>query len=433
MKLRGKFMAYFLAFALVPILIIGIINYFETRVSNVNYAFDTLKAQENISKVSIQDKINTIVGIGEKDAASVSIKNYVKTVNEAKQDDVSKNNIKTDFKNITNNFKYYANIALTDKNGVGIADAAGGLENQNLSENDYFTKSKESKKTYISQVKKSKTTGKPVIVISEPIFVDNQFQGILLQSIDLTIMSQNLVDNISMGKTGSLFAMQDDGTMIIHKDKDEIFNKNFLNVDVSSKILKDKKGTIEYTYKGVDKLAAYDYNSTLGWIFVASIEKSELMGTSNAVLRTTIILSLIAVILSIILSLFITKKLSSPIIKVSNAMNRLAEGDFTIEVKSKSKDEIGHMSRKLGTTIGSIRESIGEVKHTSISIGENINMLSQNSSEMLTSVNEVSNAIQDVASGATSQAEDLMDVVNMVSDFTNELESANDKLVSVNS
>lgn len=122
-------MAYFLAFALVPILIIGIINYFETRVSNVNYAFDTLKAQENISKVSIQDKINTIVGIGEKDAASVSIKNYVKTVNEAKQDDVSKNNIKTDFKNITNNFKYYANIALTDKNGVGIADAAGGLEN----------------------------------------------------------------------------------------------------------------------------------------------------------------------------------------------------------------------------------------------------------------------------------------------------------------
>ncbi|UZW14503.1 methyl-accepting chemotaxis protein [Clostridium pasteurianum] len=432
MKLRSKFMVCFLAFALIPILIIGTINYFQTRLSNINSAFDTLRAQENLSKISIQDKINTIAAMGKKDSSNTIIRNYMKTINNSKKDDTLKNNIKDGFKSTKEDFSYYANIALTDKNGKCTVDASGILENMDLAKNDYFIKAKEDSKTYISSVKKSQSTGNPVIVISEPIFVDNQFQGVLLQSIDLTNMSQNLINSISIGKTGGVFVVENDGTMIIHKDKGEIFNKNFLNVNAANKILKDKKGTIEYTYKGEDKLAAYDYDSNLGWIFVATIGKSELMGTSNTVLKTTVILSLIAIISSILLSLIITKRLSAPIIKVSEAMNRLSEGDFTINVHSESKDEIGHMSRKLDNTIKSVRGSVAEVKNTSVSIGEDINILSKNSSEMVTSVNEVSNAIQDVAAGSTSQAEDLMDVVNMVSDFTKELEETNNRLVKVN-
>jgi methyl-accepting chemotaxis protein len=425
-------MLYFLAFALIPILIIGTINYFETKVSNMNSAFDTLSGQENLSKISIQDKINTMASIGKQNASSNLIRDYVKTINDSKQDDASKNNIRNSFKELNSDFAYYANIALTDKNGKCIVDNVGTLENKDLGQTNYFMGAKNDNKTYMSPVKKSETTGNPVIIISEPIVVDNQFQGILLQSIDLTNMSKDLMKNIAIGKTGNVFVIQNDGTMIIHKDKGEIFNKNFLKVNVANKILKDKKGTIEYTYNGEDKLAAYDYDSKLGWIFVGNITKSELMGTSSMILKTTVILSIIAIILSILISLVITKILSRPIIRVSESMNKLAEGDFTIKVHSEGKDEIGHMSRRLDNTIKSVRGSIAEVKHTSLSIGEYANTLSKNSSEMVTAVNEVSSAIQDVASGAASQAEDLMDVVNMVSDFTRELDTVNTKLVKVN-
>ena len=432
MKLRNKFMLYFLAFALIPVLIIGTINYFQAKISNMNSAFSTLQGQENLGKVFIQDKIETIGDIGKQNAASSLVKDYVKTINDFKQDNSAKDNIKSTFKEINKDFPYYANIALTDKNGKCIVDNEGSLETKDLGQENYFTGVKNNNKTYISPVKKSATTGNPVIVISEPIVVDNQFQGILLQSVDLTAISKDILANMVIGKAGDIYVIQNDGTMIINKNKDEIFNKNFLKINAANKIIRDKKGTIEYIYNGQDKLAAYNYDSSLGWIFVTSIPKAELMGTSDMILKTTVILSIIAIVLCAILSFFITKLISGPIVKVSQSMDRLAEGDFTIEVNSKGKDEIGHMSRELNTTIRKVRNSIADVKDTALTIGESAVTLLQTSSEMVTSVNEVSNAIQDVAGGATSQAQDLMDVVNMVSDFTRELDAANSKLEKVN-
>lgn len=432
MKLRSKFMLYFLSFALIPVIVIGAINYFETKVSNMNSAFDTLQGQENLSKVFIQDKIKTIGNIGKQNAASNLIEDYMKTINNSRQDDAAKDSIKATFKEMNQDFPYYANIALIDKNGKCIVDNEGSLETKDLGQENYFAGAKNNNKTYISPVKKSATTGNPVIVISEPIIVDNQFQGILLQSVDLTNISKDLLTNMTIGKAGDIYVIENDGTMIINRNKGEIFNKNFLKINVANKIIKDKKGTIEYTYNGQDKLAAYDYDSDLGWIFVTNIPKAELMGTSSMILKTTVTLSIIAIVLCAILSFFITKVISGPIVRVSESMDRLAEGDFTIEVNSKGKDEIGHMSRKLGQTINRVRSSIADVKSTSLTIGESAAVLSHTSGEMVTAVNEVSNAIQDVASGATSQAQDLMDVVNLVSDFTKELDAANSKLLKVN-
>lgn len=167
-------------------------------------------------------------------------------------------------------------------------------------------------------------------------------------------------------------------------------------------------------------------------ISIINYIETRVYGISSA-LKTTVILSLISIMLSMLLSFIITKKLLMPIIKVLENMDKFSKGDFTINVNVQSKDEIGYMSTKMNKTIKGFRESIAQVRNTSISIGEDINILSKNSNEMVTSVNEVSSAIQDVASGATSQAEDLMDVVNRVSDFTNELEETNNKLVKVNS
>lgn len=203
-------MLYFLAFALIPVLVIGTINYFQAKASNTNSAFDTLRGQENISKVFIQDKIKTLGNVGKQSATSSLVKDYVKTINDSKQDAVAKDKIKAAFKEMNGDFPYYENIALTDKNGKTILDNTGKLENQDLGQMNYFTGAKNDNKIYISPVKKSITTGNPVIVISEPIVIDNQFQGILLQSVDLTAISKDLLTNMTIGKDGQMFVIENE-------------------------------------------------------------------------------------------------------------------------------------------------------------------------------------------------------------------------------
>jgi len=431
MKLKGKFISMFIAFALVPVLITGILIFTISQSSSVNEAKANLVNQSKTAMTSIKESASLIIKSGQDMSQMPIINNYLKSIETGKEDLTLKNGVLDKFKSSIKTFEVYDDILLLDNNGTVLTSALGSLDGKNLSDLEYIVRMKASKKVEISKVKKSLGSGNPIFAAAIPILDSNSnIRGTLITTVSLSSVSK-ILNNFQIGDTGYIFIVENDGTAIAHKNEKEILEKNLLKIDIGQSILDKKKGVDQYTYSGVKKLVAFDTDNDFGWTYIATIPLNELTKTANLVLKVLAGIILLTIVSGATLAIIISKGLSKPIVKVSEAMNKIAHGDFTVSVNSKGKDEIAHMSNNLNETLNSIRESISAVKDTASEVGASADTLADTSSQMTLVANEVAQAIQEVARGASEQAGEIMDAVNLLNDFTEQLSIVENKLINV--
>jgi len=63
-----------------------------------------------------------------------------------------------------------------------------------------------------------------------------------------------------------------------------------------------------------------------------------------------------------ILTYFLSKRLSEPITKLSDAANKISHGDFSVRTNIKSHDEIGYLSSSFDSMAQKLQESLFEIK-----------------------------------------------------------------------
>ncbi|GCD10248.1 methyl-accepting chemotaxis protein [Clostridium tagluense] len=432
MKLRGKFISMFIAFALIPVLTAGATIMLIMQNSSMKEARSSLQQQEQSAMTSISESISLIIKSGQDMSNNPSINSYLNILQTGKTDLQLKNQIVNGFKSTMKTYGIYDNILLLDKNGTIMISALGTTDGKSLSSREYYLRMKEAKKTQISKVLKSSSSGNNIVIVSVPILdANNEVRGSILTSVSLSGVSK-IINGIKIGDTGSIYIIESDGTAVAHINEKEILQKNILKLDIGKEILENKQGIGQYTYKGVNKLLAYDTNKELGWTFVANIPVNELTKTASLVIIVLACIILLTIIMATAIAIIIAKGISKPIEKVSGAMSKIAEGDFTITVNEKGKDEIAQMSGKLNKTLVSLKESIKGVKDTSNEVGTSAVTLSSTSRQMTDVANEVASAIQEVAKGASEQASEISDVVSLLNDFTRQLTLVEDKLINVN-
>ncbi|BAF58187.1 hypothetical membrane protein [Pelotomaculum thermopropionicum SI] len=113
------------------------------------------------------------------------------------------------------------------------------------------------------------------------------------------------------------------------------------------------------------------------------------------VISISVILSLAALLIGMILSFFISSSIKKPIKEMVDGANRFAQGDFTGEIKAASSDEVGDLARSLNDMSKQLRELISEVV-------TNAQTLAAHSEELAASGQEVSASIEEVA-GTTNE------------------------------
>ena len=64
-----------------------------------------------------------------------------------------------------------------------------------------------------------------------------------------------------------------------------------------------------------------------------------------------------------VLTYFLSKRLSEPITKLSDAANKITQGDFSVRTNIKSHDEIGHLSSSFDSMAQKLQESLIEIKN----------------------------------------------------------------------
>jgi methyl-accepting chemotaxis protein len=108
--------------------------------------------------------------------------------------------------------------------------------------------------------------------------------------------------------------------------------------------------------------------------------------TRNIVIIATVLSISIGVALALILTTLIAKPLAS----VTAVANKLADGDLTIDIDARGKDEIGQLTVAFRNMVGKLREVVADVR----AVSDNVASGAQ----------ELSSGAQQISQGATEQA-----------------------------
>lgn len=133
--------------------------------------------------------------------------------------------------------------------------------------------------------------------------------------------------------------------------------------------------------------------------------KTEANNALQKTLLTSIAIIITLLILSFIVAYSISKRLSNPIVEISDKMREISEGNLKVYINIKQQDEVGLLANavnqmviKLREIIDKISTSSSEIMNASGQMSDSSQQLSQGANEQAASTEEVSSSMEEMAS-----------------------------------
>lgn len=224
--------------------------------------------------------------------------------------------------------------------------------------------------------------GTPIIYFCAPMkkggLDDGELIGVVYFGINGSML-RDIINEISVGRTGETYIMDENGTYIAcmdQKNVDEGMNnvnhthKNNAEYDCLSELEKqaiamtDNESTVfgQVNGGGVDRYLAYSLvDGTDGWVIGVTTEVNEWMSQTTLAIAITVIVGLVVIAAAIIVCIVTANGIANPIKKTVDVMNALAEGNLNVSVDHTSDDETGQLADSINSTINSLNGYMGEM------------------------------------------------------------------------
>lgn len=267
-----------------------------------------------------------------------------------------------------------------------------------------------------------KATKEAVITAAKVITDRSTKQVVGVIGIDISLDElESLVSDIKVSHNGYPFLLDQSGTALVHPTMrgEDLSQLSFIEEMYQS----SDKGTIDYTYEDQDRVLIYDSLNTTGWKIGTVYFDQDLKAAANELRNTNLTISGVIIIIAIIIIYIISKSISRPISRLTREVSKVAGGDFTVTLTSKSKDEVGQLTGNFNIMVANIKQLIGAVKDSSTTISTSSENLSAISEETTASNEEVARAVTEIANGATGVASTCEDTNQRTSQLSVLIES----------
>ncbi len=143
----------------------------------------------------------------------------------------------------------------------------------------------------------------------------------------------------------------------------------------------------------------------------------------------TIIASIVLVILSAVASYMLTKRTASPLQKLAQNANQVAEGDLTVQLDAKEgrKDEIGQLENAFQYMVTSLKDTIQSIEKMNVEVNQFSKDLAEEVGILTEGSKQVASTTEELAQGSESISHDIQEsttlIEKMASDFQANVES----------
>ncbi|MEH7393121.1 methyl-accepting chemotaxis protein [Bacillus sp. JJ1474] len=287
-----------------------------------------------------------------------------------------------------------------------------------------------------------------MVTVSMPLYLNDRLYGVLGADLSLEKLTASIA-NTKVGNTGYVILTDKEGALLAYKEHDLVAK----NQNISSlPIFKEKSnGNIYLDINEVTYVSEKDEET--GWqIFsvlsqdeiksfseqisqnmsnrIATADK-ELEGIFSKLLSIQIIIVLILLAMSILISFFFAKYFIGPIIKLSDFLKSVANGDLSMKMDIKSKDEIGHLFHSVNHMIDSLRSMANKMNQLIHNVENDSKILNEQANISTHVTNTVSSAMDEVASGSEQLASDMVNISTHVENNDLAVRSMSDRISKI--
>jgi two-component system, sensor histidine kinase YesM len=181
--------------------------------------------------------------------------------------------------------------------------------------------------------------------------------GVFLVDLNFSVMNDMFKD-IRLGKRGYLFIVDSEGKIVYHPQQQLIYSS--LKSEMIDKVLQTKNGTFT-SDEGSNSRMYTVRDSDFGWKIVGVSYVNELVDNQSEVRLSYIILGLISIVIAIIISFFLSQRVSQPIKQLQDYMKEVEKGNFDIHVPVAKTIEISRLARAFNIMVGRIKELMSQV------------------------------------------------------------------------
>lgn len=241
-------------------------------------------------------------------------------------------------------------------------------------------------------------------------------------SADMTLDRISIIVNgfIEMEAAESFLVDGRDGTILANRDQ-SLINKK-IGSEGSSQFQKQVGEQIaarNYDFGVLDgNMTVFEKVAGTDWILVSYVPRQVVLADLDRLRMIMVIISAVSILLLCLVIERVTHVVISPVKKLTEVITAMTDGDFTVTVNSKGRDEIAVMSRSVERFIHSMKEMISSMGNISSRLGaqadtsDNMSrqmetaasIQSESMGELNSTVDQLSLSVYEIAENATKLA-----------------------------
>ncbi|NLL78859.1 MAG: methyl-accepting chemotaxis protein [Clostridiales bacterium] len=240
-------------------------------------------------------------------------------------------------------------------------------------------------------------------------------------SADLSLQRISIIVNsfIEMDQAQAFLVNASDGKILAHRDTSLISTKLSESSSSFMQNVAQKLASRDYKMSEIDRnMTAFKRIEGTDWILVSYIPTNIIYSDIDGVRKLMLVIGLVSVVFLAVLIERVVYLVIRPVKELTKVITDMTNGDFTIHVKSKSRDEIGVMSRHVEQFIETMKTMIASIHSVSGQLNVQANssdvvsgqmydasrLQSQSMKELNNTVEQLSLSVNEIAENATTLA-----------------------------
>ena len=208
-----------------------------------------------------------------------------------------------------------------------------------------------------------KTSKKPALILAVPIKSGGRTVGVMAAAMNIDRISKS-VAAWKRGKTGFAFLVDEQGKVVSHQVQQYVTTqKNLRTHPLIQAFWRQKRPTtMSFDNERGNPTLGHVRGNEYGWSLAVQQEHKEVFQSLKDIQRFSIILLAITVVGVTLIAWFLSRRVTRPIMKLTDAAEQMSLGNLNVDIDVKSKDEIGLLAQALGRMQTSLRLAIGRLR-----------------------------------------------------------------------
>ncbi|HRZ28044.1 MAG TPA: methyl-accepting chemotaxis protein [Spirochaetota bacterium] len=330
------------------------------------------------------------------------------------------------FRSFSENKGFYENILLISggDNSSVLADAVGkaiGMKARGIGFDEEVDTALGGK-AFVGEPKLSPLTGKPVVSVTAPVKSSGKIVGIVAMNCDVGFLTQNLVKNLKIGKTGYVVFIRTDGVAFAFPDEKMNMKLNFNKFDFWKDIEKASDGDmVHYKWEGRDKILTFKRMPEYKVMTAITLYTDDIREDARTMAGIMVVVGLIGIALAALAISYVVRKRLNPLTSASQILQELSAGNLAARYKDKiSEDEIGMMIKALNQTMGMLSDVVKQivlsseaVSGASTEISATAMSLSEGANEQAANVEEITSSLEEIGATVSQNAQNAKETDNL--------------------